>query len=153
MEQKNQNNKYKFTKNKFLKNKITNFNLVKGKKQISEICFFKCIKLLQKTTKKDSKNILKLAIINNLFILYYKLIKKRKFNINIPYLIKKKVRTFFSLKIIIKKAFKNSKKSFCLNLKNEFYNLANKNPENTSFKTDIYKLIYVNKNFSHYRWF
>jgi len=117
MELKNQNNNYKFKKTTNLKNKIINFNIVDGKKQISEICFLKCIKLLQKTTKKNTKNIVKLAIVNNLYLLYLKLLKKKNFNINIPYLINKKIRINFSLKIIVKRAFKSSKKKILFKFK------------------------------------
>ena len=86
-------------------------------------------------------------------LLYLKLLKKKNFNINIPYLINKKIRINFSLKIIVKRAFKSSKKKFYLNLKDEFYNTASKKTENINFKTDTHKLVYVYKNFSHYRWF
>jgi len=70
----------------------------------------------------------------------------------IPFLLKKQNRILLSLKSIIFISKKNSKNSFFLSLKleliNKFLELKTKN-----MNEELYKLIFLKKNFAHYRWF
>lgn len=71
----------------------------------------------------------------------------------IPFLLKKQNRILLSLKSIIIMSKKNSKNSFFLSLKLELMHLFLELKMKKNFNEELYKLIFLKKNFAHYRWF
>lgn len=145
-------------KKKTIKDKFIKFLLVNGNKGKVENLFLEIIKEIQKSTKKQYLNVFKLSVLNNYTVLMLKSSKNQKFKRKnqkktmIPFLLKKQNRILLSLKSIIFISKKNSKNSFFLSLKleliNKFLELKTKN-----MNEELYKLIFLKKNFAHYRWF
>lgn len=146
-------------KKKTIKNKFINLLSINGNKNKIEKLFLKTIKEIQKSTKKQYLNILKLSIVNNYTVLMLKKSKNQKFkrkSLNktmIPFLLKKQNRILLSLKSIIIMSKKNSKNSFFLSLKLELMHLFLELKMKKNFNEELYKLIFLKKNFAHYRWF
>lgn len=141
-----------------IKNKFENLLMKKGKKQLAKKIFQKTLKRLQKETKKSSLDILKLSFINDYMILFNKTLnKKKKFKTalllqkQIPYILKKQKRIFFSITNLINKAKKKTNSFFFLSLKEEI--ILSSSIKDPKFKYEIYKTAYLNKSFAHYRWF
>nr|QYC61857.1 ribosomal protein S7 [Actinocyclus sp. mgcode 4] len=146
-------------KHKTLKVKFINLLLKNGNKNKIENLFLKTIKEVQKSTKKQYLNNIKLFILNNYTVLMLKtsknqrLKKKNKNKTMIPFLLKKKNRILLSLKSIILLSKKKSKNSFFLSLKFELIHSFIELKTKSNFNEELYKLIFLKKNFAHYRWF
>lgn len=138
-----------------LKNKIYNYIMFKGLKNISEILFLKSIKKVQKNFKKNHKYILKLLIVNNSPIIFLKKIKrKRRISREFPYILSKKIRIFLSFKNF----FMYIKKRFKRNFYEKFYTeiisyLKDKNNDIIKEKKNLYNYAFTKKKYSKYRWF
>ena len=95
-----------------LKQKLINAIMKYGKKKTSEKNLLKCLKLIQKSSKKNHINILKQAIINSTPT--FKINKqskkrgKKKFNQEIPTFIRNdSLRIVFSINLLVFNSYKN----------------------------------------------
>ena len=153
---KSQNNFFSTLLQKTLKKSFINLLLKNGKKHKIENSFFYVIKKTQKSTKKSFLHMLKLLIVQNYVIFSLKKLKNQKFkkkNIKqtmIPFVLKKQNRLKLSLKTIIFLSKKTLKKSFFLALK---LKLMESLELKISIQNELYKLIFLKKNFAHFRWF
>lgn len=141
----------------YVKNKIINHLISNGKKNTSEKLLLKTIKELQKTSLKQSKKLVNLAIILSIPVFkVHKMIKKTKKKKirEIPVIISsKKARISLSIKFILTTLKEKSLKYFYikfyqeifLNIKNESSAILNKNK--------IQKNALLKKHFFYYyRW-
>lgn len=141
----------------YVKNKIINHLILNGKKNISEKLLLKTMKELQKTSLKQSKKLVNLAIILSIPVFkVHKMIKKTKKKKirEIPVIISsKKARISLSIKFILIILKEKSLKYFyikfyqeiLLNIKNESSAILNKNK--------IQKDALLKKHFFYYyRW-
>lgn len=145
-------------KTTFLKNSFENNIMINGLKTLAEKQFLKSMLLLQKSSLKNYKLILLLAIINNMPILYLKKLKKKKKQTIITYipytLATQRIRNNFTIKLIIKKLRKNNNDEFFkLKLKNIILKSSKDNVEIIDSKRKLHELVYIKKTFSHFRWF
>lgn len=140
-------------KKQSLKFKIINLLIKKGKKTISEKLFLQSFKLIQKKTKKNIYNIIKILIINISFFLQVKTKKRRKKIIyEIPFLLKPSLRIFYSFKNILNN-LKKKKKAFIKQFSEEIIQILNKSSDILKIQEKIHKYSVSKKIFSHFRWF
>ena len=140
-----------------LKNKIINHLILNGKKETGEKILLKSFKELQKSSKKQPKKLIKLALIFStpIFKIYKITIKKKKKKIKkIPTIINtKKARISLAIKFILA-TLKNKKSNyFYIKLHNEI--LLNLKSEGSAvqIKNKIQKQALLNKHFFYfYRW-
>jgi len=138
-----------------IKNKIINHLMLNGKKKTSEKILLKSVKELQKSSNKQSKKLIKLAIIFStpIFKLHKITNKKRKYIKEIPFVIMdEKTKISLAIKFILTNL--NNKKS------NYFYTEFNKeiilNAKNKGSaiqkKNELQKQVLLKKHFfSYYR--
>ena len=142
-----------------IKNKLLNHITIDGNKKTSEKLLLKSFKKLQKDSKKQSKKIFQLAIINStaLFKLnMYKIKKRKKAKIKeIPTFIQNQYnRTSFALKQILCKKIRNKNTNkFFIKLKNEILLTSQQKSSIIEAKNNIQKKIPLKKRFfAFYRW-
>lgn len=132
--------------------------MIKGKKSLSEKIFLNNIIQIQKSCFKNYTLIILNSVLNNMPLLYVRLLKKKKRKKkdikHIPYVLatfdKKKN---FSIKLLIHRLKKKKKKSILKDLKTILLNLS-ENLNNVNYtKKEIHEFIFFKKSFSHYRWF
>ena len=146
-------------KKSLLYSKFITLLLDKGKKNKIELVLLKTIKELQKVTKKQVLNVIKAVILKNYSVVMIKKPKTQKFQrknlkkVLIPYLLKAPYRIISSLKTILWVAKQKSNQNFFLALKNEILISFNKLTTNSTIQSDLYRLVFLKKNFAHYRWF
>ena len=138
-----------------LKTKIFNSIMFNGSKQTSEKLFLKSLKQIQKiNSKKKSKDIIKLGLINSSPVVYLKIIKrKRKQTIEFPFLLKNEIRLSYGIKSLLNNC---QTKKF-----NTFYNKLNLELTESSKgfgtskekKVQLHKQAFLKKKFANYRWF
>lgn len=144
----------KFNSRSSLKNKIINCLMISGNKQVSEKIFFETLNLLQQSSFKNIKNILKFSLINVTPIIAIRQKKKKKRILNeIPFLLNPSLRITIAIKNIIKNTKKQLNNFFSENLKSEFINILKKNSENLIQKNESQKYALKKKAFTHFRWF
>lgn len=123
-----------------------------GGKNTSEVILKKTVKSLQKNHKKNYLDIVRTSIVNSYNVLLLKSsAKPKRFKGKIPYIIKKKNRIILCIKNIILATKTRSKAPIFLNFREELLNSAKQ--KSTSVQSELYKTIYLQKNFAHYRWF
>ena len=140
-----------------LKNKIINHLILNGKKETGEKILLKSFKELQKSSKKQPKKLIKLALIFStpIFKIYKITIKKKKKKIkkNLNIINNKKARISLAIKFILA-TLKNKKSNyFYIKLHNEI--LLNLKSEGSAvqIKNKIQKQALLNKHFFYfYRW-
>lgn len=134
-----------------IKNKIYNHLMINGNKLSCEKILFKNFKLLQKSTKKNDKKIIKFAIINLAPIIQLRQIKKKKRKSikEFPYVLKKKNRISLGIKNIIKTQTKISHK----NLFEEIILISKKRSEFSKINEITQKSILSKKKYIFFRWF
>lgn len=146
-------------KKSLLYSKFITLLLSNGKKNKIELVLLKMIKELQKITKKQVLDIIKAVILKNYSVMMLKKPKTQKFQrknfkkVLIPYLLKAPSRVISALKTILWLAKQKANQSFFLLLKNEILISFNKLTMNSTIQSDLYKLVFLKKNFAHYRWF
>lgn len=130
-----------------LKEKMHNHLMSNGNKGTCEKKILQNFKLLQKTSKKDHTNLVKLAIINSSPIIQLRQIKKKKRKSvkEFPYVLKKQNRISLGLKLIVEKSNKN--------LHQEILQFAKKKSELLRTKEDKHKLALAQKKYIFFRWF
>ncbi len=142
-----------------IKKKIVNFLTTQGKKTINEKNFCKTVKTLQKKSKKSTKDLIKLTIINTLIpfkILTFKRKKrKKKQTKEFPFFIKNyKNQIFFTIKSLIESVKKNKQKNSCSeNLQKEFLLPTTKFSNSIKIKSNIQKFFKNNNRLvTYYKW-
>lgn len=140
---------------KTFKQKIFNRLINKGNKQTAEKTLLKSFKLMQKLEpKKDTKNILKLAVVNTSPSLYVKNIKrKKKRTIEFPFLLKLNLRLSYGIKFLITSTKSNTQNPFYENFTFELLNSSKKNSVSFKRKAELHKEAFLKKKFANYRWF
>ena len=147
----------KFTKKTVLKNKIVNSFMKSGKKRIGEKILLKCVKFLQKSTNKNSINLIKLGIVNStpIFKLNEQVIKKGKrkaTKITPTFISKNSLRVMVALKFINKIVSKNSN-SFYKSFGEEIMSSAHFKSSSVDKKNEFQKQVLMNKRYiSKFRW-
>jgi len=133
--------------------KINYFNIIKnsvmtnGKSHLAEKITKNSLKNIQLKTKKDYKKVFKLSLKNSLIYISTIKVKKRKFQRLIPFFILKEKRILKTIKYL---GSLNKKTPF---LNDEIIKIANnKGIIQTNLKT-INHQFFINKNYTHYRWF
>lgn len=123
-----------------------------GLSYVSEILISKLLKDIQYKTKKDHRLIFKLALKNILVPVSNVTVRKRKYTVIVPFFLKKKDRILKTIKNIgsINKNFffKDN-----VSLSNEIIKLSNNKGKLKNNFRILNKQIFINKNFTYYRWF
>lgn len=142
-----------------VKNKLINHIMINGNKKTSENILLKSFKNLQKDSKKQSKKIFQLAIINStpVFKLHIHKIKKRKKKKirEIPAFIATTInRTSLALKFILYNNVKNKKSNKFFNkLKKEILLISQQKGTIFESKNNLQKQVVLKKHlFTFYRW-
>lgn len=142
-----------------LKVKIVNTLMVSGNKKTGEKILLKFAKLLQKSSNKNFKNLVQLAIINSTptFKLSEQVVKKgkRKSVRSTPsFITSDSLRIMASLKLIINAVGKNKTSSyFYENLMNEVLLSSELKSQSVDKKNELQKQILINKRYlSKFRW-
>lgn len=142
------------------KNKLINTIMVSGNKKTSEKILLKSIKRLQKKSKKQTKNIIQLSLINFISLFKFHEIsnkklkkKQRKVKIIPSFLATNAKRTFLSIKYLIEDLDKKTKNPFFVKLYQKILTLSN----NPKFMSDqkpeiLIKHLTSKKHLKNYRW-
>lgn len=125
-----------------------NHLMSKGNKSTCEKVIFKNIKLLQKTSKKNHTDLIKLAVINSSPVIQLRQIrkKKRKSIKEFPYVLKKQNRISLGVKMIVKN---NETTSFY----EEILLFSKKRSEALKIKETKQELALTTKKNIFFRWF
>ena len=136
------------TNKKLLKYDLINCFTQNGNKYKSELILLKTFKLRQKDKKKQTKNIIKLSIINSSPFFSLKAIKKqKKTSIQFPFLLKLRNRVGYGIKSFAKSRISR------LGIVEDILNSSNKIGPTFLKKQDLYKTSFNIKKLAHYRWF
>ena len=128
-------------------NVLKNSVMVNGKSHLAEKITKNTFKNIQLKTKKDYKKVFKLSLKNSLIYFSTVKVKKRKFQRLIPFFILKEKRILKTIKYL----GVLNKKNLILN--DDIIKIANnKGVIQTNLK-NINQQFFINKNFTHYRWF
>lgn len=136
-----------------LRTKIINYIFNDGSKRTSEKILLKTLKVIQKSSNKNSKNIVKFSLVKASFFLNLKKKKQRQLLIEIPFLLKSSSRISFAIKKILGIVRQKKINSFYFLLKQELFNSLTENNEIFKDKKEIYKKAFTKKAFTHFRWF
>lgn len=134
-----------------IKKKICNHLMINGSKSSCEKILFKNFKLLQKSTKKNHKELIKSAIINLAPTIQLRQIKKKKRKSikEFPYVLKKTNRISLGIKNIIKKQKKMPNKK----LFEEIILVIRKKSELLKMNESVQRPILSKKKYIFFRWF
>ena len=144
-----------------IKNKIINNLMVNGEKNTGEKILLKTFKELQKFSNKQSKELIKLAIIfsSPIFKLHKlankkKRKKKQQKNQEIPgFITNKKARTSLAIKFIIASTTTTKSKNFYTKLNQEILLNAQSKESAILIKNKLQKKVLQNKRyFKNYKW-
>lgn len=142
-----------------VKNKIINNLLINGKKNTGEKILLKTLKELQKSSNKESKKLIKFAIIFStpIFKLHkisQKKKKKKKIQEIPSFISKKNARISLSIKFILKTIKKKNLNKFYNKLKEEILLTAQSKGDAVQIKNDLQKYILLKKHyFSYFKWY
>lgn len=141
-------------KNSIVKLKIQIYNLflLNGNKNICEKLFLKTIKVIQKLSKKNSIDLIKLAVINNSYSIEIKKLKRKRKKIKeFPYIPNKKTRIFLALKNILSIS-KNKHDNFHNKLKQQILESSKNAGVSIKKKEAVQEQSLKLKKYAHYRW-
>lgn len=125
--------------------KLINRLMLCGNKWKSEKILLNTLKKLQKFQKLQINLILKSVIINNSPYFNIKQVKKKKKKqIEFPFLLNKNLRISYSIKNLV-----NNKKNFYIDLSNSLNNKG----ISIDLKKKIHKDAFLKKKLANYRWF
>ena len=124
--------------------KLINRLMLCGNKWKSEKILLNTLKKLQKFQKLQINLILKSVIINNSPYFNIKQVKKKKKQIEFPFLLNKNLRISYSIKNLV-----NNKKNFYIDLSNSLNNKG----ISIDLKKKIHKDAFLKKKLANYRWF
>jgi ribosomal protein S7 len=138
-----------------IQNKLTNYIMQDGEKQISEKLLLKSYKLVQKAQKKKNfKEIFKLALVNSSPFFYIKQIqRKKKKALEFPFLLKNSLKLHYGIKVILLSARIKSTFSFYKKCSLEIINSSKLMSEGVKKKKETYKTAFFTKRYANYRWF
>jgi ribosomal protein S7 len=147
-------------KNLVIKNKLINRMMLNGGKTTSEKILLQSLKDLQKFSKKQSKELVKLALVQStpIFKLHRisnKKLKKRNRRIKeIPAFVSKvSARISLAIKFILASIEKKKSNNFYLKLKENLLATAQSKGNAVKLKNDLQKQSVLNKRFlKYYRW-
>jgi small subunit ribosomal protein S7 len=144
---------------KNLKNKVLNTLMLSGKKTTCEKVVLKSVKLLQKSTIKNCRSVIQLAVINSTptFKLNEQALKKgkRKSTKDVPsFILSDSLRTMMSLKFLKEVASKNrGSVDFYQSLAKEVLSSSFYKSQSVDKKNELQKQVLVNKRYlSKFRW-
>ena len=142
-----------------LKAKIINTLMISGKKKTGEKILLRFAKLLQKSSNKNFKNLVQLAIINSTptFKLNEQVVKKgkRKSVRSTPsFIVSDSLRIMASIKLLVNTAGKNKTSAFFYeNLMNEVLASSMLKSQAVDKKNELQRQILINKRYlSKFRW-
>ena len=149
----------KLKNNLELKQKLTNAIMKQGKKKTAEKILLKSLKLIQKSNKKNHKNLIKESIINATptFKMDKQFSKKgkRKIKKEIPAFVKKdSLRTVLSANFLISASLKNKESnSFYKKLKEEILETSFQKSRSIEQKTELQQQVLMQKRYLlKFRW-
>lgn len=144
-----------------IKSKLINHIMINGKKSNSEKILIKSVKELQKYSKKQSKRIIQLAIINATPIFKLHKIKnkkqkkrKKKSIREIPvFIANTSARTSLALKFLLATISKKKSMKFNTKLRLELLLAAKSQGSSVEFKNELQKQVLLKQHFfNKYRW-
>src|SRR6476620_4238306 len=143
-----------------IKSKLINNITLDGRKKTSEKILLKSLKELQKSSKKQSKELVKLALIQstpifNLHRISNKKLKKKNRRVReIPAFISKmSARTSLAIKFILTSIEKKKSNNFYLKLKENLLVTAQAKGNAVKLKNELQKQSILHKRFfKYYRW-
>jgi ribosomal protein S7 len=144
-----------------IENKIISHLIIDGKKKTSEKILLKSFKNLQKYSKKQSKELIKLAIVFSSPVFTLRKLtnkkkrkKKQQKTQKIPsFITNKKARTSLAIKFIITSTTTKNLKNFYTKFNQEILLNAQSKESTIQIKNEIQKQIMQNKRyFKNYRW-
>jgi small subunit ribosomal protein S7 len=145
--------------NNSLKNKVLNTLMLSGKKTTCEKVVLKSLKLLQKTTIKNCRSVIQLAVINSTptFKVNEQAVKKgkRKSTKDVPsFILSDYLRIMMSLKFLKEVASKNrGSVDFYQSLAKEVLSSSLHKSQSVDKKNDLQKQVLLNKRYlSNFRW-
>lgn len=138
-----------------IKNITFNKATLNGNKFKSEKLIYKSVKKIQKNNnKKNFKDLLKISIVNSSPIFYLKTVKrKRRANLEFPFVLPKNLRVSYSLKFILEYCNKTKNSSFYFKFNDELTKSSKKISPSFKHVENLYKETFIKKKFSSYRWF
>ena len=130
-----------------LKEKMYNHLMLNGNKNTCEKKVLQNLKILQKLTKKNHTDLIKLAIINSSPIIQLRQIKKKKRKSvkEFPYVLKRQNRISLGLKLLVEKSDNT--------LYQEILQFSKKRSELLKTKEAKHKLALTTKKYIFFRWF
>jgi len=134
-----------------LKVKIYNYLTLNGNKELSEKIFRNCLKKIQKTTKKNSELVFKVALRNITTPISTVTKKQRKKQIVIPFFLRKEMRIYLAIKFIVTVSKINY--NITHNLSKQILEVSNNKGSLKNKIKELNQKSFSNKNFAHYRWF
>lgn len=125
--------------------------MIGGNKNTCEKKILKNLKSLQKNTKKNHVNLIKLAIINSAPIIQLRQIKKKKRKSvkEFPYVLSERNRISLGIKQVVGK----TKKMASRNLHQEILLFSKRRSETLKIKETKHKLALTQKKYVFFRWF
>jgi ribosomal protein S7 len=142
-----------------LKQKLINLIMKDGKKETVEKILTKSLKLVQKSNKKNHKNLIKNSVINSTPI--FKINKqskkrgKRKMNKEIPAFIKKSsLRTSSAINFLVSESLKNKElKNFHKKITQEIIESAYNKSKSVEQKNEVQKQVLMQKRYLlNFKW-
>ena len=137
-----------------VKSKLLNNLMLRGKKRTSEKIVLKSLKRFQKSDfKKNSKEFVKISLLNSAPSVQIKQIKKKRKNIEFPFLLNNELKTSYGLKSLIKNSRNKKSQSFYKNFQLELLNSSNLQGNSVNSKKQIHENAFLKKKYANYRWF
>ena len=141
-------------KKKNLKTKILNKFLISGKKRTVEKIVFESVKRIQKKHLKNSKLIIKSALLNSSPITRIKQVKKKKRKVKeFTMILKKDLRINEGINLILLNSKKKSTQSFTDNFINEIIESSKYKSSSVGKKETLHENSFLNRKHLYYRWF
>ena len=130
-----------------IKDKVFNHLMSNGKKEICEIEVIKLLKFLQKESKKNNVDLIKLGVVNSAFTIQLRQVRKksRKVPKEFPFVLKRKSRVASGVKFMTEALNRKSRANLLL--------YAEKKAELFKAKEITQKQALSKKKYIFFRWF
>jgi ribosomal protein S7 len=137
-----------------IKLKLLNSLMLKGKKRTTEKLVLKSLKRFQKSNfKKDSKEFIKVSLLNSAPSVQIKQIKKKRKTIEFPFLLNNDLKISYGLKSLIKNSRIQRSQPFYKSFQLELVNSSNSQGTSVNNKKQIHENAFLKKKYANYRWF
>jgi len=137
-----------------IKLKLFNSLMLEGKKRTTEKLVLKSLKRFQKSNfKKDSKEFIKVSLLNSAPSVQIKQIKKKRKNIEFPFLLNNDLKISYGLKSLIKNSRIQRSQPFYKSFQLELVNSSNLQGTSVNNKKQIHENAFLKKKYANYRWF